>query len=485
MANRGTIIGLIAAVGLSLSGCDDPDTSAIEVSAIGKAPRLANPNLVPLDPPAESLILTTAQGLVQFDAAGQIEPALAQSWIVSDDGLRYTFRLRRAQWSNGEPVTAEQVAERLRAAASRASRNPLKPLLGSIEEVVAMTDDVLEISLAGPRPNFLQLLAQPEMALVRAGSGAGAFHAVPQPDGALALHPPPEEDEEAQDESSHNTAILLRGERASLAVARFDAGQADLVIGGTAADLPIARAAEPGDALVFDPAAGLFGLSFASREGPLGEASVRRALAMAIDREALVAALGVPNLQPRASLVSLDIENAAAAQPDWAGAPLPMRRTQAAAAIADAQDETPLTLRVAMPEGPGYRLIFAHLARDWRAIGVRAERVPADARNADLRLIDRVAPVDAASWYLLQFSCSASAVCDPSADELLAAARLAPSAANRAALLVNADRILSAATPFIPLTAPVRWNLVSPRLTGFRPNRFARHNLAELIAQAP
>ena len=98
--------------------------------------RRASPTPIcePLDPPSAFLIEAVAQGLVRFDAAGEIEPALAQSWIVSDDGLRYTFRLRRAQWADGGRVTAEQVAARLRAALSRASRNPLKPVLGAIDD---------------------------------------------------------------------------------------------------------------------------------------------------------------------------------------------------------------------------------------------------------------------------------------------------------------------------------------------------------------
>src|SRR5687767_5165445 len=83
----------------------------------------------------------------------EIGPALAQSWIVSDDGLRYTFRLRRTSWADGSRVTAGQVVARLRAALSRASRNPLKPSLGAISDIMAMTDEVLEISLTGPRPN--------------------------------------------------------------------------------------------------------------------------------------------------------------------------------------------------------------------------------------------------------------------------------------------------------------------------------------------
>jgi peptide/nickel transport system substrate-binding protein len=61
-------------------------------------------------------------------------------------------------------------------------------------------------------------------------------------------------------------------------------------------------------------------------------------------------------------------------------------------------------------------------------------------------------------------------------------ARKAPTAQERQARLAEADSSLAELTPFIPLAAPVRWSLVSPRLTGFRPNVFGRHNIAELIA---
>lgn len=51
------------------------------------------------------------EGLVRNDVLSHnfnIEPAVAESWSVSDDALTYTFRLREdARWSNGEPVTAE------------------------------------------------------------------------------------------------------------------------------------------------------------------------------------------------------------------------------------------------------------------------------------------------------------------------------------------------------------------------------------------
>jgi oligopeptide transport system substrate-binding protein len=477
---------LLALPLLLLAACEKQESGPIAVSAIGGAPALANPSAGPLDAPSAFLVDSAAQGLVRFDSAGQIEPALAQRWIVSDDGLDYTFRLARAEWiGGGGRVTAFQVVPRLKLAMARASRNPLKPVLGAIESIEAMTDEVLVIRLKAPRPNFLQLLGQPEMGILRAGRGTGPFRAAGGPDNSVTLEPVAGPDEE-EGSAPRPPPLLLRGEPAARAVARFSLGGADLVLGGTAADLPVAQAAGLGGArLVFDPVAGLFGLAFVRGEGPFADPAARRALAMAVDRAGIAAAFAVPGLQPRDSLVPAGVQELPQpALPDWSPLPLADRRAAAARAIAALAGDTRPTVRVAMPDGPGYRLLFAYLRRDWRLIGVDAERVPASA-PADLRLVDVAAPANLSTWYLRTFTCDGAFVCDPAADEMLDAARLAPAAGARRALLANADRILAAVQPFIPLTAPVRWSLVSARLTGFHANPFGRHPAGELVAPAP
>jgi peptide/nickel transport system substrate-binding protein len=472
----------LLAAALLLAGCADKESGPISISAIGGPPRIADPNRGPLDPPSAILLETAAQGLVRFDAGGEIEPALAQRWIVSDDGLRYTFRLGKANWRGGR-ITAEQVAARLRAAAAPASRNPLRPILGAVDEIVAMTDDVLEISLKSPRPNFLQLLAQPELAIVRGGEGSGPYRVERRPDGSVQLIPVENDREEGE---AAPPQLRLRGESPALAAARFGEGQADLILGGTLADLPLARAVRaPAAQLRFDPVTGLFGLAFVAPEGAVARMEVRQALAMAIDRPALAAALGVPGLQARESLLPPGIEGLAqVSAPAWIRDPLPARQARAAALLRDSGEGGRLVVRVALPDGTGHRLLFARLRRDWAAVGVEAVRVPAGAA-ADLRLIDEVAPAGLASWYLRHFSCESSRICDPAADEMMAAARIAPDASSRRGLLANADRILAGLGPFIPLTAPVRWSLVTPRLTAFRPNAFGRHPIGELIRQQP
>lgn len=474
--SRLVVFGVMAA--LIPGGCDAPETGPITVAAIGGPPQLVNPNLRPLDPPAAFLTEAVAQGLVRFDASGEIEPALAQSWIVSDDGLRYTFRIRRATWSDGSRVTSEQVVARLRAAISRASRNPLKPVLAAIEDIVPMTDEVLEIQLRGPRPNFLQLLAQPELAILLDGRGTGPYRIAGTGNDPVRLTPPVMEEERP---GPAQPDILLWGERPALAVARFAAGEVELVTGGTIGDLAYARAADlRRAALNLDSTPGLFGLLF-SGGGALADAEVRRALSMAIDRTALVGALDTPGFETRINLVPGGVaELPRPAGPGWAGQSVPMRRGEAARIIAGLG--APLQVRVAVPDGPGYRIVFAHIRRDWRRIGVEAMRA-APGTPADLRLIDAVAPANLATWYLRFFTCDVSRVCDPAADQALDRARFATTAAERQAALAEADRLIAELSPYISLAGPVRWSLVSRRLTGFRPNGFARHPASELIAE--
>ena len=52
------------------------------------------------------VIADCIDGLTQMDADGAAQPALAESYDLSEDGKTYTFHLRDAKWSNGTPVTA-------------------------------------------------------------------------------------------------------------------------------------------------------------------------------------------------------------------------------------------------------------------------------------------------------------------------------------------------------------------------------------------
>jgi peptide/nickel transport system substrate-binding protein len=473
------LLGL-AVTGLVTSGCKKQSQGPVRVIVIGEAPRLLDPAVRTLAPADAVLLQNVAQGLVSFDASGNIVGGLAERWTVSDDGLSYIFRLASTEWPDGRKVTARQVARLLKRALSAPNKNPVSDSLGAIEDIVAMTDRVIEIRLRAARPNLLSILAQPEMAVIRDGEGTGPFHIDEQreTDAEIRLvRARPSEDGEI----AENDALLLAGKPAEEAVRLFAGGKADLVLGGSFTDLPYARRVKlPRGTLRFDPASGLFGLVPGRSTGPLGSRDARRLLTQAIDRDTFVAALGVPNLSSRATLLEAGLE----------GSPAPLAPAWTATAFADRlpllQEQArtlfgteALVVRVALPDGPGADLLLRLLQRDWGAIGLTVERAR-NAASADFRLMDLVAPSTSAAWFVRRFRCDAARVCDSAADTLMDQARETPSAPERNALLAQAAAIIEDNQLFIPLTAPVRWSLVSPRIRAFAGNRFARHSLTDL-----
>ncbi|MEH3105971.1 MAG: ABC transporter substrate-binding protein [Sphingomonas fennica] len=454
---------LLLAVLALLAGCDPPPQPAgpIAVSLIGSDARLEPPARVDPDGAQRALLAAVAEGLLRRDAQGQIEPGLASRWDVSDDGLAYTFRI-----AEDAPFDAEAVARLLRAAIARRSANPLRLLFAAVEEIVAVTPEVIEIRLIAPRPDLLDLLAAPEMALIADGKGGGPFRIADRRGTTLMLSPPAD-DAEADEASGRPPAVRVRVERAALAIVRFAAGGAAYVGGGTFADLPVVSAADADVAsLRFDPVQGLFGLRVASLRGALADPAGRLLLARAIDRARIVTTIGAPGLQP--------IEPSATAPPvppaPQAVPPAPQAGPQAA----------PTVLTLALPAGPGATQLYRLIAADWARIGISvAQAAPGDPA-ADLRLVDLVAPTAAPDWRLAALACRRREPCAEAAEAALVAALRAPDRAARTAGVAEAVRLLDESGLYMPITLPVRWSLVSAQAGAWRENDRAAHPLDRL-----
>lgn len=457
------------------------DDSPVVVSAIGGPAGPADPSAGAMSEAERVLMGATAQGLVRFDAVGQIEPGLAERWIVIDDGRSYIFRLRDAVWADGQPVTAEQVVRVLRRAAAPNGRNPLAPFLAVVDEIVEMTPQVIEVRLKRPRPDLLKLFAQPELAIFRPRGfvGSGPFVATPDNRAGLLLRPvrdPAQPDDHAP---APEETVRLHGERAAVALARMQAGQSDLILGGTFEDWPIvARVGLSRADIRFDPAIGLFGLAVVRAQGFLADAGNRAAIAMAIDRVALTGAV-LPDWAPIETLLPAQLDSAGPpAQPDWTGLPLDARRQTARGRVAGWKrtHPGPVTVRIALPSGPGATVVWAYLARSLFEIGLMPQRVALDDRGADLRLIDAVAPYDSGRWFLS----TACRACSEDVETLVEAARDAPDLYNRAHRIAEADAAIAADATYIPIAQPLRWSAVAPRLGAWQRNSRAWHPLNHL-----
>lgn len=478
-----------------LSGCDSASQDErLDVSVIGPAARLRDPADGIDRMPDIVLAGAVAQGLVGLDEAGQVVPGIAMRWAISDDGLYYTFRIA------DEIIDAERVAAQLRGRFRKLDQSDPSAIADAVREVVAVTPEVIEVRLSAPRPDLLALLAGPDFALVKKAGGTGPLQIDGKVGRSVLLKPGKDEVRAEQDGTDESVPdrrrIRLRGERAALAVARYADGGATLVTGGGFADImfPAIAKIAPRD-LHIDPANGLFGFRVGRASPPMMAAEIRQALSMSLDRDAIGTRLGVTGWRPSLEILPPGLTDLAQpSRPFWAQAFADVRGTDQralAARVATARriignwqaraDETgALHLSVALPEGPGARMLFAELRRQWRAINVDLVRAGAG-EGADLRLIDEVAPVDQADWYLAHFRCARGRPCSEEADTALDEARRSTDPALRARFIAEAEQRLTALGPFIPLAQPVRWSLAPPGLRGFQANSRAIHPLAPLL----
>ena len=464
---------------IALAGCDHrPDTGPVIVSAIGGSPVLVDTTRGRPDIAQKLMVDALAQGLVRFDAAGQVEEGLAERWIVIDGGRTYIFRLRDGDWQDGTPVTAEQVVAILKRQIAPGSRNPLAPFLTAIDDIVVMTPQVIEIRLKRPRPDLLKLFAQPELTLVRMNppGGSGPFRIAAGGRSPL-LRPAVDHDRADPDDRrkpAPESDVRLIGERAARAVARFAHHDSDLVAGGSFVDWPLLQQTSIAPANIqVDPAAGLFGFAIVHRDGFLADPANRAAIAQTIDGAGATIAVRAGWMATDQILPDMLDSAAPPFVPAWAQSPVADRVAGARARVG-LWPTRPL-LRIALPAGPGATLLYGQVAASLIAIGITPVRV-AQTGDADLRLIDRVAPYDSARWYL-------STACAPCGDGALAtilAARDAPTLEERSRLIAAADIALGEDVAFIPLARPLRWSLVAVRLRQWQPNARAWHPLNRL-----
>lgn len=111
---RSAALGMAIATAIVLSGCNPAfveQVSAGEPRLVGSffsEPKTFNAILSQQSP---NIFGYVYQGLVeQNPLTGEIVPALAESWEISEDGKQIVFTLREnLKWSDGEPLTAEDV----------------------------------------------------------------------------------------------------------------------------------------------------------------------------------------------------------------------------------------------------------------------------------------------------------------------------------------------------------------------------------------
>ena len=481
---------MIATLHFALLGaCGDKEASMLDVDVVGteNAPFESG---VRLSPAGQLVRAAVAAGLVSLDEEGRVVPALAERWIVTDDGLSYIFRLREGTWPDRADITGEMAEQSLRAGVRALSGTAFGQDLAAIREIRAMAGRVVEIRLARPVPDLLQLLAQPELGLFHKHAGSGPMMLTR--DGAVAVLAPiaPERLGFASGEgpSAGMRGVRLRSVPATAAVRRFGDGAVDVVLGGRFESFPLGEGAAglTRRLLRTDPVSGLFGLAFATVSGPLEDPRFREALALAIDREALRGELASGAWAPTTRLAGTGLPGASGPSGErWGDLTVAQRQEAARRLVArwkERRGSFP-PLRLALPEGPGADLLFQRLEDDFKAIGVPVTRVSAGT-GAELQVLDLVARYNRTEWFLQQFACAVrKPACSAAADALLAEALSSRDPHKRAELLARTEAVMTEANLYIPIGSPVRWSLVRDRVAGFAVNPAGFHPLAPLAKE--
>jgi len=103
---------------------------------------------------ADNVATQLYDSLVFLDLEGEIQPALAESWDISEDGTEYTFHLRQGvTFHNGEPFTADDVVATWEY--GKGDDSVWKEKYAIAETLQKIDDYTVKITTDGPKPLLL------------------------------------------------------------------------------------------------------------------------------------------------------------------------------------------------------------------------------------------------------------------------------------------------------------------------------------------
>ena len=107
----------------------------------------------------KEVMFNVFEGLVKPTSTGDLIPAVAEDYEISEDRLTYTFTLREGvKFHNGDTVAAEDVKYSIDRCAGTADGNPLVEALSVVQSVEIVDEKTVAITIAEPSNEFLSYL---------------------------------------------------------------------------------------------------------------------------------------------------------------------------------------------------------------------------------------------------------------------------------------------------------------------------------------
>ncbi len=455
------------------------------------------------------------EGLTRLDRDAAPAPGAAESWAASEDGLLWKFKLRAdLRWSNGDPLVAEDFAAGLRRLVDPATASQYAQVVDVILHasdvvagkrppselgVTAPDDTTVMIALANPAPYLPGLLAHPSTAPLHRPSFAKLGERFAR----------------AGEQVSNGAFVLAEWLQGSYIVARRNrrywndaATRLDAVryaqLADENAELRAYRAGELHSTMVvprgqFDwikenlggelhisPQLGTYYFGFNLDRPLFQDPKLRAALSMAIDRERLASAVLRVGELPANGWVPPGVHDYDSQSFDYARLPMAERIAQARALLAQAGHtrEKPLSFELRYNTGEVHTKVAVAVASMWKeALGIdprlsavefKSLMQDIDRRDVDMFRLSWLGDYNDAYSFLQylkgDFGINLPHYKGAKFDALLSDASRQTDPVRRRALLEQAERVMLADHPLIPLYFYVNKHLVKPEVEGWHDN---------------
>lgn len=460
------------------------------------------------------------EGLVALDALGEPIPGMAERWDISEDGLTYTFYLRESLvWSDGHPLTADDVVLGFRRGMDPATgawfanfgykilngyevnTSALKP-----EELAvrALDDRTVEITLVAPSPIFVRICSMPIFnpvpGHVYAAHGDGWVK-----EGVMVSNGPymlagwkPQDSVRLVKNPRFYAAESVRIDEVvyyptdddEAALRRFRTGAIDLNTRFPPSKYDWLTANLPAQTLVYSTG-WISYIAFNLQDPLFADVRVRRALTLAIDREAITGKILRTGEFPAYSFVPPAVQGFESGGAAVITSVAPEnRQAEARRLLAEAGygPDNPLRFVFNHRIGEANRRVSVAIQQMWREVGIEVELQASEVkvhynllREGNFQIADGgwAAPPDAEYFIYLLLSNSTEVnygrYANAEFDRLGLEGDRTMDMATRLSLYQQAEKIALEEVAMIPVYIPVERALVQTWVKGFLPNGTATH----------